>query len=336
MRQILRNSLLALALLGIPAPTGALAGPEGAPPEQLAQYQAEAPKTILELQPFRHTTSRAFTDASGRRGTVTLVEVNPNINAWLLVRIDWESPPESRTYHLENTDPHGTHISLTESGAQGLHLSSAAGQLDCILWPDRGGVPLEQARRTGLPYAPLCDGRIYLRNVVAGTYTHLEEVTNFLRDHVWGGDRIVNFVKEQFFRDAFAEKGSEVSASAGAVASNAPSPAQMDVEAAATAIVPEHLNLDLGGAESRGLAMGAYTAFLDLALGLANPLLGLVAGRGGVRAVFLVSTLVVLCSVAVASRLVAARESDHSQERGPASLEGEPSSYRGVPHVQRV
>ncbi len=258
MRQILRNSLLALALLGIPAPTGALAGPEGAPPEQLAQYQAEAPKTLLELQPFRRTTSRAFTDASGRRGTVTLVEVNPNINAWLLVRIDWESPPESRTYHLENTDPHGTHISLTESGAQGLHLSSAAGQLDCILWPDRGGVPLEQARRTGLPYAPLCDGRIYLRTVVAGTYTHLEEVTNFLRDHVWGGDRIVNFVKEQFFRDAFAEKGSEVSASAGAVSSNAPTPAQMDVEAAATAIVPEHLNLDLGGAESRGLAMGAW------------------------------------------------------------------------------
>jgi MFS family permease len=31
--------------------------------------------------------------------------------------------------------------------------------------------------------------------------------------------------------------------------------------------------------QSRGLAMGAYTAFLDLALGLANPMLGLVARR---------------------------------------------------------
>jgi MFS family permease len=58
--------------------------------------------------------------------------------------------------------------------------------------------------------------------------------------------------------------------------------------------------------ESRGLAMGAYTAFLDLALGLANPTLGLVAGRAGLGAVFLVSALVVMCSAAVAARLLSA------------------------------
>ncbi|MDX6695523.1 MAG: hypothetical protein QOF02_3126 [Blastocatellia bacterium] len=55
--------------------------------------------------------------------------------------------------------------------------------------------------------------------------------------------------------------------------------------------------------ESRGLAMGAYTAFLDLALGLANPALGLVAGRFGLGSVFLVSALAVTCSAAVAARL---------------------------------
>jgi MFS family permease len=53
-------------------------------------------------------------------------------------------------------------------------------------------------------------------------------------------------------------------------------------------------------AQSRGLAMGAYTACLDLALGIANPALGLVAGGAGVGAVFLVSTLVVLCAAAIA------------------------------------
>jgi MFS family permease len=57
-------------------------------------------------------------------------------------------------------------------------------------------------------------------------------------------------------------------------------------------------------AESRGLAMGAYTAFLDLALGLANPTLGLVAGGFGLSAVFLASALVVTCSAAVAMRLL--------------------------------
>jgi MFS family permease len=58
--------------------------------------------------------------------------------------------------------------------------------------------------------------------------------------------------------------------------------------------------------ETRGLAMGAYTAFLDLALGVASPALGLVATRAGLRAVFLVSTLVVLGGAAVAVRLLRA------------------------------
>jgi MFS family permease len=55
--------------------------------------------------------------------------------------------------------------------------------------------------------------------------------------------------------------------------------------------------------EARGLAVGAYTAFLDLALGIANPGLGLIASRAGLGSVFLVSTLVVLCAAAIAMGL---------------------------------
>jgi hypothetical protein len=53
-----------------------------------------------------------------------------------------------------------------------------------------------------------------------------------------------------------------------------------------------------------GLAMGAYTAFLDLALGLANPALVLAAGSFGLSSVFLASALAVSCSAAVAARLL--------------------------------
>jgi MFS family permease len=56
--------------------------------------------------------------------------------------------------------------------------------------------------------------------------------------------------------------------------------------------------------QSRGLAMGAYTAFLDLALGLASPALGLVADNAGVAAVFLVSTFTVMCAAGTAVRLM--------------------------------
>jgi MFS family permease len=56
--------------------------------------------------------------------------------------------------------------------------------------------------------------------------------------------------------------------------------------------------------ESRSLVMGAYTAFLDLALGIAGPALGLIAGGVGLSSVFLVSTLAVLCSAAISLRLL--------------------------------
>jgi predicted MFS family arabinose efflux permease len=56
--------------------------------------------------------------------------------------------------------------------------------------------------------------------------------------------------------------------------------------------------------QSRGLVMGTYTAFLDLALGVANPALGLVAGRAGLGSVFLVSTIVVLGASAIGLRLL--------------------------------
>lgn len=52
--------------------------------------------------------------------------------------------------------------------------------------------------------------------------------------------------------------------------------------------------------ESRGLAMGSYTAFLDLALGLSSPALGFLASRAGTGRVFMASSIVVLAASSVA------------------------------------
>ena len=56
--------------------------------------------------------------------------------------------------------------------------------------------------------------------------------------------------------------------------------------------------------QSQGLAMGAYTAFLDVALGLSGPALGLVADKAGLGAVFLASALFVLGAAVIAVRLL--------------------------------
>jgi predicted MFS family arabinose efflux permease len=64
--------------------------------------------------------------------------------------------------------------------------------------------------------------------------------------------------------------------------------------------------------QSRGLAMGAYTAFLDVALGFGSPALGLIAGWAGLGSALLASALTVLCAAAVAMWLLLAT----SPERG--------------------
>jgi MFS family permease len=55
---------------------------------------------------------------------------------------------------------------------------------------------------------------------------------------------------------------------------------------------------------SRGLAMGAYTVFLDVALGFGSPALGAIAGWRGLGAVFITSAFIVLCTAATAVRLL--------------------------------
>lgn len=56
--------------------------------------------------------------------------------------------------------------------------------------------------------------------------------------------------------------------------------------------------------EARGVAMGAYTVFLDVALGFGSPALGLVAAWADLGVAFLASTLAVLCAAVVAMRLI--------------------------------
>ena len=59
--------------------------------------------------------------------------------------------------------------------------------------------------------------------------------------------------------------------------------------------------------QSRGLAMGAYTAFLDVALGFGSPALGLIAARFGLDTAFLVSAMIALGAAAIPMRLLFAR-----------------------------
>ena len=56
--------------------------------------------------------------------------------------------------------------------------------------------------------------------------------------------------------------------------------------------------------QTRGLAMGAYVAFMDMSLGVTSPLAGALAGWAGIRSVYLAGAVVVLAAVVVALSLL--------------------------------
>jgi hypothetical protein len=254
----MNSALIAVATLMMSGDAATLAS-------QWQEYQADAPKTIVELQPFRQATGIEF-QMAGDWGQATLVNLNPQINAWFLLTLWRPGAPDATSYHLENPSPTTQTLALSEAYPYGIRISAAGRSTDCELWPAGRTTQLQQARQTDLPYGPLCDDRLYLRNPVAGKYTHLERVTNFLRDHVWGGEQIVGFVRKQFFSDAFIERdqrpGAGQSPEAPAASPHMPRAAPIAQAFSAQSVVPEHLGIDIGQG-SGGVAMGQWYPVRD-------------------------------------------------------------------------
>lgn len=211
-----------------------------------AAAQAPAPgRTIIDLQTFRQSSSIGL--AAG--GSATLIDLNPAIGAWYVLNLQ-SGGGTARSFHLENMDAEAPRLY-----ADGLLLGQGA--TPCPLWPGGRGRALDDARLTGLPYAPLCGGHLYLRNAAVGTYTQLERVTNFLRDRVWGGEVIIDFVRDRFYQDAFLEPATPVSSPGpAAVAAPAPPAARLAPDAEVT-VAAADLGIDLGKDVS-GLELGRW------------------------------------------------------------------------------
>lgn len=216
-------------------------------PEQWAQYEAAVPKTIIELQPFRQ--QQTATLASG--DAVTLISLNPNINASFLLTIGDEA------YHIDNPDHHGQQIDLIDQPVAALEITGAEGSESCTPWAGDQSA-LAAARQSELPFAPICSGRLYLRNAIPGSSSNLEQVTGFLRDHVWGGEQIVRFVRDNFYRDKFAEF-SDLSAAAPVVcAQDGPCAADIEEKYAESAITPSGFGIALADPEQDHMSPGLW------------------------------------------------------------------------------
>lgn len=249
MNVLSRKAATGATVAGMMAFTAAVAQAQSslAPAEQMEAYERAAAKTILELQPYRR--QQTVTRASGE--AVTLISLNPNINATFLL-----TGGES-AFHIENPDPVGQKLALVEQPVVAVLITGPDETIRCDLW---SGEPsdLQAARDRALPFAPLCGGRLFLRNAIPGSRSSLERVTDFLRDNVWGGEQIVRAVRDSLYKDKHAETSELVAADANACAEDGPCPAKIEPRYAESAIAPIGFGIALGDPDQKNMIPGVW------------------------------------------------------------------------------
>lgn len=198
----------------------------------------------------------------GDAGELVLTQLAPAVNAWLLLSLPSPGGRGSRSVHLENADPQGQRIALDPAAPGTLLITRDGVSVRCTLWPDKA---LAQAEKARLPYAPLCEGRLYLRSTVQGNRSALEATTEFLRDHVWRGEQIIGFVKNEFYRDAFAERAASAPATAATMGTPPGSPpaARLRSPGSPPAMVASGLGIALA-ASGRSLLPGRWVGAAGL------------------------------------------------------------------------
>ncbi len=243
---LLRFSLLTAGVLAATVPffITTTARAQTASPDLQGQASGTGrPATVVNLQPFRTVHSIKVDRPDGKTAGLSLINLNPNVNQWYILQIDRSGDGGLEEYHLENPYPKDQRLDLDERSPDNLLFSLAGEAHPCKPWSFSGDGELEAARKSRQTFAPLCDGKIYLRNTTRGHRTAIETVTEFLRDKLPGGETVVGFVKDTFFQDAYLENARTTEASIDKPAVSVP-----DVPAAA-AIDPAYANQLLGAPE---------------------------------------------------------------------------------------
>jgi hypothetical protein len=274
--------LAALAAIGIVLGFGGMAGGEPASKSGPAASVSPNRQAIVDLQPYRQSGTIAIKGARGEEGRATLIQLNPNVNAWFVLRLTWRNGAATEEYHLENTSPRTQKVLLEDQNPNGLVIVDREKKTTCELWGTDSKAGLKAAGASRAAYAPLCGGKLYLRNPVRGHRTQIESVTDFLRDEVPAGDKIVSTVRDNLFNDAYREKAETVEEPKPAVpgpirrklavapepaqmisSQAGPEPARIDPDDAGRLVVSPHLGIALEDASPRGLLPGNWYAVKD-------------------------------------------------------------------------
>lgn len=229
--------------------------------DQVEDYRANRPKSVVELQPFREVTRLTVDGVAGSRAEASLIDLNPQIGTWYLLRLE---TPDGRsvTYHLESASR--ARLRLDPAYQSGIVIERGGRESKerflCELWPAGTATSLADARDSRLAYAPLCSGMLYLRNPVEGHRTPKERVVDLLRDHMWQGEEITVLVRDVFYRDAYLATSSVAMAPVKQPleAPGGPVPPLVSPAAFDRLLVPVDLEMGLDGGATDRVAVGRW------------------------------------------------------------------------------
>ncbi len=227
-------------------------------PPPLAAAELPPIDDILELQSARQSDSLVVATEDGGRGEAILENLNPNINSWFLLTLRWRDGDAPVVYHLENPLPETQRVALDPAHADGLVIIEGEQSTPCTLWRRRQGNRLELAHNSQPIFASLCDGKLLVRRKPAGHRTRLEQVTDLLRDRIWGGEKLVGLVKQSLYRDAFLERG-EASDESECLAPSpeAPLRAKLGANFVDQGVIPRNLDIKVA-ASNQALTLGCW------------------------------------------------------------------------------
>lgn len=212
---------------------------------QFATFSEDFRRSVVEFQPFRVEIDGIAADGTPLR----LTSLNPYVNAWFV--LETGEGRAAQSWHLENAAPELFTVSLGEDG-RALVIESEAGTVTCTPWDGA----LAEARSSGLPYAPLCEQRLFLRNRGSGSRTTREAVTEFLRGYVPFGENLINLIKDTLYEDAYLTSAQTMDeAEAGDVVASL---GQADLRT--RPVMRSNLRVDLVGAEPTQMEAGSWYA----------------------------------------------------------------------------
>ena len=212
---------------------------------QFAAFREDVTRSVVEFQPFRSELSGVGADGT----PIRLISLNPFVNAWFL--LETGNGRAVQQWHLENVAPELFTVSLGADGRE-ITVESQAGAVTCAPWEGE----LEDARRQGLPYTPVCEGRLFLRATGSGSRTMRESVTEFLRDYVPFGEDLITLIKDTLYEDAYLTSAQTMDEAEAGEAVAALGHANLRSQQ----VMRTFMRVDLVGADSSQMEAGAWYA----------------------------------------------------------------------------